>query len=201
MLICAVMSLLIMTLLVVLGGAATDGYSHAAQFISELGASGAQHEGWVRFAGFAPASVTLLLFCVLAFLELPCTVLWSFGLFGLAVYAGGYGVAAVFPCDLGCRPEQPSTAQLIHNIGGLVGYVLAPAFLFAMARAVKPLPDASRVATCGYIAAAISLLAVLTLTPDSQWVGLSQRALELSVLGWTVVLAYHLRWQDHRTAQ
>lgn len=183
--------LVVMASLVVVGGALTPGYSHTSQFISELGATGAPLEWWIRLGGFLPAGVLLLVFCAVAFASLPRSRLFSLGLFGLAVYAAGYIVAVFFPCDPGCRPVNPSTSQLIHNLGGLAGYVLAPGFLFALALAARSWPGASRLVVAGYMASGVALIGLLTLSPASDAAGLSQRALEISVLGWVVILGLY----------
>ncbi len=184
-------SMVVVVLMVLFGGALTPGYSHTSQFISELGASGAPLELGIRFGGFLPAGVLLLVFCAVAFVWFPRSLPFSLGILGLAIYAVGYLVASFFPCDPGCRPADPSTSQLIHNVGGLAGYILAPGFLFALAFAARKWPGASRLVMAGYIAAGISLTGFLTLAPSSEVVGLSQRALEISVLGWVVMLALY----------
>jgi hypothetical protein len=186
----------VVTLFVVWAAALTPGYSHLSQFISELGATGARYELLVRFAGFLPAGLLLLAFCVLAFTAIPRSRSVSLSLFGLALYAGGYLVAAAFPCDAGCRPAEPSTSQLIHNAGGLVGYLVAPLFLFTLARAARSWPGASGLAAAGYVASFIALGAVLTLSPSSGAVGLSQRALEFAVLGWVLMLGIYVAKQS-----
>jgi len=101
---CAVVILL----LTVLGGALTPGYSHLSMYISELGARGAPLEWPVRFAGFLPAGLLMLAFCAFAFKALPRSWRVTLCLLGLALNAMGYLVAVVFPCDLGCRPPEPS---------------------------------------------------------------------------------------------
>jgi hypothetical protein len=176
----------------VVAGASTPGYRHAAQFISELGARGAPTEWGVRLAGFLPAGVLLLAFCGLAYRALPRSSAATRALCGLAVFAAGYLVAAAFPCDPGCRPVQPSVAQVIHNLGGIVGYALAPAFLFSFARAARHWPRASHLVVAGYVAAALALLGLVTLSPAAATVGLSQRLLEGAVLGWVVLCGVHL---------
>ena len=190
--------MVVMMALVLLGGATTPGYSHAAQFISELGATGAAGELWVRFGGFLPAGVFLLFFCVVALIRLPRSRSFTLGIIGLAVFAAGYLVASAFPCDPGCRPQNPSVSQLIHNVGGLAGYVLAPAFLLAMASAVRHWPDASALVAFGRLAAAAALFGLLTLSPSSPFAGLSQRLLEMSVLGWAVGLGCYAFTQRAR---
>lgn len=183
--------------LVVVGGALTPGYSHTSQFISELGASGAPLELWVRYGGFLPAGVLLLVFCLVAAVSLPRSLPFSLGVFGLAIFAAGYLVASIFPCEPGCRPAEPSTSQLIHNVGGLAGYILAPGFLFALAFAGRNWPGASSLVAAGYTASGIALIGLLTLSPSSDVVGLSQRVLEAAVLGWVVMLGlYSARQRD-----
>ena len=186
----------VVTLFVVGAAALTPDYSHVSQLISELGATGAPHELFVRLAGFLPAGLLLLAFCALAFTVIPRSRSVSFSLFGLALYAAGYLVAAAFPCDAGCRPAEPSASQLIHNAGGFVGYLVAPAFLFTLARAARSWPGATRLTAAGYVASAVALAGLLTLSPSSGVVGLSQRALELAVLGWVAMLGIYVARQS-----
>ena len=189
----------VVALFVLVAAALTPGYSHVSQFMSELGATGTTYELWVRFGGFLPAGLLLLAFCFVALRALPRTPGVVLGLLGLAVYAAGYLVASVYPCDLGCRPEEPSTSQLIHNIGGGLGYILAPAFLLTLARAALAWPGAAKLVVAGYVAAAVALAGLLTLSPSSDLVGVSQRALEVAVLGWVVMLGFYL-WRRSAAA-
>lgn len=183
---------IVMTLMVVVAGAFTPGYNHATQFISELGARGSPHEWGVRFAGFLPSGLLLLGFCWSAYAVLPRSRAASLGLLGLALYATGYVVAAAFPCDLGCRPDNPSTSQLIHNLGGLMGYLLAPAFMLSLARASRVWPGADHLVAAGYAASGLALLGLLTLSPESTLAGLSQRIIEFAVLAWAVLCGRYL---------
>lgn len=185
-------ALFIMALMVLIAGAATPEYSHISQYISELGARGAPHEWSVRVAGFLPVGLLLLGFCCFAYIALPRSRGTALGLLGLALFAAGYLVAAAFPCDLGCRPSTPSTSQLIHNAGGLIGYLLAPASLFALAREARSWPGSAWLPDVGYGAAGLALLGFLTLSPDSPVVGLSQRLLEASVLVWSALCGRYL---------
>jgi len=86
-------SIVVVFFLVALAGAYTPGYNHTSQYISELGAFGAQHELWVRYFGFVPAGVLLLLFCGMAFAVLNRSVALVLGLLGLALFASGYLVS------------------------------------------------------------------------------------------------------------
>lgn len=192
-LVCAVASLGTVALLALLGGAAVPGYSHLAQFISELGARGAPFEWPVRLLGFLPASVLLLGFCHFARRALPRSRAGDLAWLGFAVYAAGYGVAAAFPCDPGCRPDPPSMSQVIHNVGGLAGYLLAPAFLLTLALQARSWPGARAVAQAGLLASGCALLGLVLLAdPSSPVAGLGQRLLEGAVLVWAVVCGHHL---------
>jgi hypothetical protein len=189
----ALVAALCIGLLAALGGIATPGYSHLAQFISELGATQTATEYPVRFAGFLPAGVALLAFCWFAFRALPRARVSTGALLGLAVHALGYVVAAVFPCDPGCRPPQPSLSQSIHDLIGGLGYLVAPGFLFAFAIRSRTWPASAALPVVGFVAAVFALLGVLTLSPASPFLGLSQRAIEASVLGWVVACGWYLR--------
>lgn len=188
----ALMGTTFIVLLTGLGGLGFPNYSHLSQFISELGASGAPHESWIRFAGFLPAGLLLWLFAWTAFKALPRSRLSTFGWLGVAAYATGYVAAAFFPCDFGCRPQNPSRAQVIHNFVGLVGYMMAPLAIGALASAARHWPGAHRLPVLGSIAATLSLAGLLTLSPGSPLVGLSQRVIEGSVLLWVLACALYV---------
>ncbi len=190
------LSLAFMVLMVLIAGWFTPGYSHVSQFISELGAREAHCERSVRFGGFLPMGVLLLGFCLSAFQVLPRSRSTDLGLIGLAIFAAGYLVAAAFPCDPGCRPSEPSTSQLIHNAAGIIGYVLAPGFLFCFARAAREWPDAGFLTLAGYVASVLALVGLLTISPASPLVGLSQRLLEASVLVWVALCGRYFSHAD-----
>jgi hypothetical protein len=187
------MALLFVVALTLFGGAFYPDYSHLSQFISELGARQAPHEQVVRWIGFLPAGVLVLVFAVVAFKALPRSALTTFGLLGIAAYALGYVVAAFYPCDPGCRPAEPSTSQVIHNIAGLVGYLFAPLSLAALARSARHWPGGGHLAAAGFVTATLALLGLLSLSPEYPYVGLSQRILELSVLVWIVMCGRYIK--------
>jgi Protein of unknown function (DUF998) len=189
----ALAAALIVLLMSLLAGIATPGYSHVSQFISELGASKTAYEYPVRFMGFLPAGVALMAFCWFAQRSLPRTPHTSIAFVALAIYAAGYCVATVFPCDPGCRPQFPSLSQIVHNMVGGFGYLLAPAFLGTFALQSRSWPGAARLTVIGFIATFIALVGLLTMSPSSPYVGISQRAIEAAVLGWVVTCGWYIR--------
>jgi hypothetical protein len=187
----ALIAALVMSLATLVGGALHPGYDHAAQFISELGARGAPAEGLMRYGGFLPAGLALSVFAIAARAGLPRSALTAFGLVGVFVFAIGYLAATAFPCDAGCRPEEPTPTQLLHNALGLAGYVIAPLFLAALGAGLRRWHRG--LSAFAFVAAACSLVGLLGLSPSSPYAGLSQRLLEASVLGWSLNCGWMLR--------
>lgn len=185
-------ALAVMALTVILAGATTPGYDHASQFISELGAREAPREWAVRLAGFLPAGALLLAFCAFAHRALPRSRGAALGLAGLAIFAAGYLVAAAFPLDPKGHSGPPSASAVIHELGGIAGYLLAPGFLLLLARAARGWPAAASLAVAGHVAAGLALSGLFTLSPASPFAGLSQRVLELAVLGWAALCGRYL---------
>lgn len=189
-------------LLTVLGGFGFPGYSHLAHFISELGARGAPHEMLVRFVGFLPAGLLLCFFAWVAARALPASRLASVGFVGIAVYAAGYAVAAFFPCDAGCRPASPSPSQVVHNIGGLAGYAMAPVAMLCLGLAARRWPSGRGLSATAFVVAVAvaALLGLLSLSPKSPWVGASQRLIEAAMLSWIVLCGAYIRARLHAAA-
>lgn len=176
--------------LTVVGGAAYPGYDHATQYISELGARGAPYAGWVNGLGFLPAGLLLTTFAALAWRAVPRATAATLGMVGLALYAVGYLGAAAFPCDFGCRPDEPSVSQALHNLFGLVGYALAPATLFTLGLAARRWRGGTPLSWLGFVLAVPALLGLLAL--ESASAGAAQRVLEASVLAWVAASSLYL---------
>ncbi|TDT37792.1 uncharacterized protein DUF998 [Halospina denitrificans] len=98
-------------------GRKTPDYYPLRQTISELGASGAEHEKVARFALFLPSGLlaTLISFLFLLESHLEAAAL-------AASVAIGYLFAAIFPVDQGA-PLHGSRANFWHNLGGMVMYL------------------------------------------------------------------------------
>jgi hypothetical protein len=188
-----VLGALVVLLLVLLGGATFPNYSPLSQFISELGARGAPHGRLVSLAGFLPAGMLLGSFGVFASQVLPSSRVTLLGLAGIAYYALGYGVAAFFPCDPGCRPVEPSFSQAVHNLVGGTSYFAGAAALIALGVQARSWPDARHLSALGVLGGGVAMVACAFLSPTFQYVGLAQRVLEACVLSWVVACAFYLK--------
>jgi len=176
----------------IVGGAVFPQYSHASQFISELGARDAPHEYLVRFAGFLPVGILSCIYLLGAYTRLPRSTLTTLGLLGIFVFALGYLAAAIFPCDPGCRPAEPSLSQGLHNLIGSAGYILSPGFLFLFGLASRRWPNQRHLPKIAFGCAAATTLGLLTFNPESPWVGISQRLIETAVWIWIILSAAYL---------
>lgn len=188
----ACLGALSIVLLTVIGGAAFPGYSHASQFISELGARGAPHAQLVNFGGFLPAGVLVCVFAVLAWKALPGSAGTTIGLVGIALFGVGYLVAAYFPCEAGCRPAEPSFSQLVHNALGLAGYLSAPLALTILGWQARAWPGGRLLSMLGFVGALTAFIGLSLLSPEFAYVGVAQRVLELSVLTWIVACGIYV---------
>ena len=193
-LIAGMLGSLAVVLLTFIGGATFPNYSHASQFISELGAEGAPNARLINLGGFLPAGIFIIAFAFFARRLLPRSGATTFGMFGLGLFALGYLVAVVFPCEPGCRPAEPTASQAIHNLFGLAGYLFAPASLFALGWQARRWPRARHLSVLGFVGSGFALLGLLFLSPDFKYVGLAQRILEGSVLLWIMACAIYLRY-------
>lgn len=179
--------------MVLVGGASWDGYDHVAQYISELGADGAPFGWQVSWLGFFPIGVLICAFAVFAYLAAPRSVLSALGFVGVFLFSIGYVGSAFFPCDFGCRPAEPSFSQVMHELGGLAGYLLAPLTLLLLGLAAWKWPCARWLAIFAFITAATALVGLGGLTDaDSPAVGLYQRVLEASMQSWVVACGLYL---------
>lgn len=96
-------------------------YSPLAQYISELGATGAPHAGWVNWAGYLPSGVLFAIALASFRRRWRPRGVQALGLALLFCEPLAWIGSAIFPCDLGC-PGQGSLSQAIHNLLALFTY-------------------------------------------------------------------------------
>lgn len=168
-----------------LGARGEPGYSHVAQYISELGAADAAHPGLVAAAGFAPLGVLVLAFLACASTVLPRSRRTRAGLLLLAAVGVAYLVSAIFPCDAGC-PASGSWSQAIHNLFGLLEYAGAIAGLLLLGAALGRSPHQRRLALAGFVAAALVAAGFLAMLLPGLGAarGLAQRVAEAAIFAW-----------------
>lgn len=182
----------------ILGGLQFSEYSHISQLISESYAIGTTYGLQLRYLGFFPSGIFIAAFAFYAASVLPKSTFSTLGFTGLGVF---YGIATIivslFPCDQGCDNElvDPSLSQVIHNLTGLLTYMIVPICLLILGIAARKWANGTYVSYLGIACGLTAILFVGILSTDlhSKVVGLYQRIIEGSVLVWIVVCSFYLR--------
>lgn len=169
-------------------GALRPGYSHARQYISELGERGAPHAALVGLAGFLPTGLLVCLFLGLAAGHFPRRPSTALGVGLLAGVGLAYIGAALFPCDPGC-PATGSAGQQIHNSLALLEYGGGAAGLIALARSFRADPAWRPLWAYSLLSGLVVALAppLLSSPASAGWRGLTQRLAEVAIFGWIAV--------------
>ncbi|WP_106752263.1 DUF998 domain-containing protein [Pannonibacter carbonis] len=171
-------------------GAMYPGYNHLTQFISELGATGSPVGSWVNWWVFFACEVPVLVFVWQALRRLPHSGLLVAGLVLLALYALLLMAAAVFPCDFGCRADDPTTSHQIHMLTGVSAYLAGLAGLLAVSLGLGRMEQ--RIPRLAFVlpVASVLLLGVSGTMPD--YAGLGQRLNEGLIYAWMIAVAVRI---------
>lgn len=182
----------------ILGGLQISSYSHISQLISESYAIGTTYGVHLRYFVFIPSGILIALFAFFAVKSLPKSKLTLIGFLGIGIF---YGIATIivslFPCDKGCDKElvDPSLSQLIHNLTGLLTYMIVPICLIIVGIAARKWIDAKHVSYISIICGLTAMLFVGILSSDlqSKFVGLYQRIVEGSILAFIIICSFYFR--------
>lgn len=182
----------------VVGALIIPGYSQLSQYLSESYAIDTKYGIYLRLFGYIPSGLLILLFCFLARKHLPKSRAASIALKGIGLfYGGGTLLTGIFPCDAGCNKEMidPSIAQLIHSLSGLVTYLTVPFLVLLLGITAfkwkEPKGVGSIITLCGLLAIVFSFLFFTQL--DSAIGGLYQRILEGSILLSVTFMAFTIK--------
>lgn len=182
----------------IVGGSLIENYDFTSQYISETYAIDTEYGIVLRSLGIIPSGILLAIFAFVGFKKLPQSNLTRIGFYGLGVF---YGLATVivgfFPCDSGCNKQfvDPSIAQVIHNITGLLTYVFVPISIILIGIGLKKSPIYNRLSIQGISYGIISILFVYLLfsNPNSEYIGLYQRIVESVFIIWIVTCAIAIK--------
>jgi hypothetical protein len=177
------------------GGAARPGYSHVAQYISELGELGAVNGAAISALGFAPTGIAVLLFLALAAPSLPRARGTALGLACFASVGLAYLAAALAPCDAGCPTTGAiSTRQAIHNVFGAFEYAGAFTGLLSLGAAFRRAKTWRGSARASFFCAGlVGAGFVAMLLPSLVSVrGVAQRIAELGAFLWIGIVSLAL---------
>jgi hypothetical membrane protein len=184
----------------IVGGLLIEGYSFTSQLISESYAIDTEYGLWLRLLGYIPSGILMTIFAFAAIKKLPKSKLTSLGLSGIGLF---YGLAtvlvAIFPCDSGCNKEfiDPSISQTIHNLSGLLTYILVPISIIIIGIGLKKSLNYKHLSFQGIALGVLSIvfIAVLSSDPVSHFAGLYQRIIESIFMLFIVSCAFTIKKQ------
>ncbi|EAQ66096.1 Predicted membrane protein [Marinomonas sp. MED121] len=177
---------------IIIAGLYYPGYSHITQFISELGATGSPHGGYVNFLGFIPTEIFILAFVFTCFLVAPKTKKNLIGFSFIVVYAVTLGISALYPCDFECRPVEPTISHNIHMLSAFPGYLCGVISIFILSSGSSPSGQLNVFKFVSFTVGGTCIYAFLNLDPNSPLVGVYQRSLDLMIYSWFIYFAYSL---------
>jgi hypothetical membrane protein len=188
------------TAVVILCGARRPGYSHVAQLISELGASGTTHTTLMNVGGFIPAGVLMAGFGIATgrLLKGGTRAAIASGL--LTLFGVGVMVAGVYSCDLGCPQPPRSTAGIIHDRVSVAAFLAGIVGIGLWALEFRRLTSFSDLWLYGAISSivALGLFVALAVSLETRVItGLLQRLLLGTLFLWCGIVA--LRLARYRT--
>lgn len=183
---------LIQLITIVWGGAVYPGYSHASQYISELGATGAVTGHAVSWWGFVPSGLLVGAGCLIgAWIgrsSLPAIAAWL----GLAWYGVALAAAGVYPCEFECGRADASFNALMHDLFGGTGY-LTGILALPLAALVARHEGRKGLAIFAVVCAVLAAAGFAGVIAEAQPAGVIQRVLEGSVdlfilvFSWTLI--------------
>jgi len=100
---------------VIVSAALRIDYSHIANFISELGATGTPYASLMNYAGFLPAGLMLAAFGVALVRALPRRRTTILAAILVTLFGAGVAASGIASCDPGCPQIGGSVENLVHN--------------------------------------------------------------------------------------
>jgi hypothetical membrane protein len=153
----------IFTVVVIVVSSLREPYSHANNFISELGASSTPHANLMNYAGFIPAGLLLAGFGVALGTLLPRSRRALAVAALVTLFGAGIVMAGIFSCDAGCPQGTGSLENIVHD------RIAPPTFLSFIAGIAifgllaRRLPAFRHLATYSLLTSALALVFLIAL--------------------------------------
>ena len=168
-----------------------------SQYISESYAIDTEYGKILRIIGYIPSGFLIALFCFLAVRYFQSSKQLKIGFYGIGVFYGlATIVVAIFPCDSGCNKEliDPSSSQLIHNFVGSLTYLFVPIFMILIGSGLKKTSN-KWFSLQSILLGALSILFVymLVANPNSKYIGIYQRMVEILFVMWIIFCALAIK--------
>ena len=169
-------------------------YNSMSNYLSELGAVGAEYSRIINYFGFVPTAFSALIITLLLQSKFSNTRLSRIGilLVGIGYFIGYFG-AFIFPCDFGC-PSEGSFSQNMHMILGLISYLITPVGLILLGIGLRKEPMIIH-SLASFVATFIFLLGFFMMLNPSQidLLGFWQRLADYTVFALLIFLSLNLK--------
>lgn len=184
-------------------GALEDGYSHAHDYISELGADGAANPWIVNAAilvlGLSMAAVAFGLWRTLPHRRASRVAVALFVVAALsfvlaAIFNGDCSTAVDPTCQARYDEWDVSTSAQIHGWASFVGGLCLIGTAFALARALWNQPVAAPLLVSGLIGLGFAVVGPFAESVDNGPDGLVQRVEFLALHLWVILIAIGMLW-------
>ena len=186
----------------IIGGLLIENYTASQQLISETYAIDTKYGLVLRSIGIIPSGILLTLFVLGAHQIFPQSKQTKMGFYGLGLF---YGIATIlvgiFPCDSGCNKAliDPSVAQLIHNVSGVLTYIFVPICISLIGLGLKRINGYNKFASLSILAGFGSMLLVFLFfsMQKDEYIGVYQRMVEGVFATWIIYCSYVIKNHTH----
>ena len=185
---------IVFTSVVLAAAAGHPGYSHVANFMSELGATSAPRAALMNYGGFIPAGTLLAAFAIGLMNALPRKPLTTAGIFLVMLFGLGVVAAGVVSCDLGCPTSGGTIENQIHNLIGPSCFLCLIAGSGMLGWQFRNLPDWRRLSAYSLVTSVVALVFFMGLVSSLEsrtLTGLWQRLMLGTLFLWCGVAAAH----------
>ena len=184
-------------------GFIAENYNPVLQLISESMSEDRPYSKEIRYFGYIPSGILLMIFALAAPANMPRSKQIRLSFYGIALF---YGLATIlvgiFPCEAGCNKEMidPGIAQVIHNLSGLFTYIGMPLCLLLIGLGLKKANTRGRLSQVSNLLGIGSAFFILILfaSPLSPYAGLIQRIIEAIFVLWIVGCAISIKNHENR---
>ncbi|HQT23974.1 DUF998 domain-containing protein [Daejeonella sp.] len=201
--ICGILGAAFFVIAWLLAGLIAENYDPVVQLISESMSEDRPYSKEIRYFGYIPAGILLMIFALAAPVNMPKSKQIWLSFYGIALF---YGLATItvgiFPCEAGCNKEMinPGIAQVIHNLSGLFTYIGMPICLLLIGFGLKKADTRGRLSQVSILLGTGSAFFILILfaNPLSPYAGLFQRIIEGIFVLWIIGCSISIKNHENR---
>lgn len=187
---------IVFVIVVLVAASQFPGYSHAAEYMSNLGAIGQPSATTMTIGGFV-VGLLMILFGIATLMAFKKD--WKGLLGGILIMWEGLSaiLEAIFPCEPGCNATEPILSEQIHNILGPVSFIGLSICIILWAFRFKGQKHWNGLWIYSLIAgiAGIVLFLIFGMSVGTPTVGIWQRLLKADLYIWLAIFSYKL-WQQ-----